>query len=334
VALSRPPPRARNLQRIGETMRMLGETWSLLRATFDEWQEDEASRLAASLAFYSALSMAPLVLFAVAIAGLVFGAEAARGQITSEIGGVIGHPGAEAIESILSSAHNKAQGTAATLIGVGVLLFGASGVFSELQTAMNTIWEVRARPGRGVWGTIKDRFASFTMVVGVGFLLMVSLILSAGLSAMTELFHLDDATPFLVQGVHILFSIATTSALFALLFKVVPDARVRWNDVWVGATVTAIMFTLGKLLIGLYLGRSSVASAYGAAGSIMAVLVWVYYSAQILFFGAELTQVWATRHGCVIVPSANAIPIARANAAKATASSSHTAQTNPPARAD
>ncbi len=287
------------------SVRSLG---SLLKQTFSEWNDDNAMRLSASLAFYTALSLAPLIVIVIAIGGMVFGDEAARGQIVGQIDGLIGTQGAETVQAILDSAKSTQGGIIATIISVAVLLFGASGVFGELQSALNEIFDVKPRPGRGILGILKDRFFSFTMVLGVGFLLLVSLVLSAGITAVGDRFGGSEAAPFLWQAINFVVSFAVISVLFALIFKVIPDIRIAWGDVWPGAIATAALFTIGRYLIGLYLGGGSVSSSYGAAGSLIAVLVWVYYSAQILFFGAELTQVYAARRGHQVLPSKDAVP--------------------------
>lgn len=283
--------------------------WSLLKETISDWSDDSAARLAAALAYYTLLSIAPLVVLAVAIAGLAFGEEAARGQISEQIGAVVGEQAAEAVETIARNARAPETGVLSSVLGVIVLLFGASGVFGELQSSLDTIWEVQPKPGRGILGVIKDRFFSFTMVVGVAFLLLVSLVLSTVLAALGR--YLSGALPggaALWTALNFVLSLGLITLLFALIFKVVPDAEIRWRDVWVGALVTALLFTVGKLLIGLYLGRSSLVSSYGAAGSIVALVVWVYYSSQIVFLGAEFTQVYARRFGSRIKPSADAVP--------------------------
>ena len=292
--------------------RAVTNVWSVLRATVDEWFDDKASRLAASLAFYTVLSLAPLILIVLAIAGVFLGEEAARGHLSTEISDLGGPTGAAAIEAILENAQDKSSGIGAAVLGTAILLFGASGVFGELQEAMDSIWEVAPAPGRGVWGVIRDRFTSFTMVVGVGFLLLVSLVVSAVMTAMASRMNAAlGNTAIVAQVFHVLISFGMTTGIFALIFRVVPDAEIQWRDVWFGAAVTAALFSVGKFLIGLYLGSSSVASAYGAAGSVVVVLVWVYYSAQVLFFGAELTQVWATRFGRRIQPRKGAVYMPR-----------------------
>ncbi len=283
---------------------------TLLKRTYADWSEDKASRLAAALAYYTALSLAPLLVIIVAVLSLVFGDQAARGQLVTQFGGLLGQQGATVVESVLASSRGTSSGVLATIVGVIVLLVGASGVFGELQDALNTIWEVKPRPGRGLRGVIKDRFFSFTMVMGVAFLLLVSLVITAALTALGSLFGGSfGALPILWQAINQIVSFAVTTGIFALIFKVVPDVKIPWRDVWVGALTTAALFTLGKYLIGLYLGRGTATSAYGAAGSLVAMLIWVYYSAQILFFGAELTQVYATLHGSRVVPTANAVPM-------------------------
>ena len=241
--------------------------WRLLRATTSEWMEDKAPRLGAALAFYSVLSIGPLLVIAIAIAALVFGEEAARGELVGQMRGLVGPEGANAIQEMIKNANRPAAGTLATLLGVLTLLFGASGVFGQLQDAMNTIWEVQPKPGRGILGTIKDRFLSFAMVLGTGFLLLVSLVLSAGLAAFFALAGgLAPGLGAVLQVANTLVSFAVVAVLFALIFKLLPDAKVAWRDVWVGAVLTTVLFLVGKGLIGLYLGRSGFGSAYGAAG--------------------------------------------------------------------
>lgn len=284
---------------------------TILSETASDWMDDKAMRLAAALAFYTLLSIAPLLILAVSVAGLVFGDEAARGGIAQELQGVLGSEAAKAVETLLANASTPSSGVIGTIVGIAVLLFGASGVFGELQDALNTIWEVKPKPGRGVRGFIRDRFFSFTMVLGVAFLLLVSLVLSAVLGALGGYFssHLPGGE-VLWQVVNFVISFVAIAALFALIFKYVPDVKIGWHDVWIGAAATALLFTLGKLAIGLYLGRSSIASPFGAAGSVVVLVVWVYYSAQILFFGAELTQVCARRFGSRVVPADNAVAVA------------------------
>jgi membrane protein len=283
---------------------------ALAKETFSGWSEDKASRLAAALAYYTVFSIPPLLIITLAIAGIFLDEEAARGQIVGEISGLVGQDSADAIETMIQNASQPGESVAAAVIGVVVLLFGASGVFGQLHDALNTIWEVEPKPGRGILGTIKDRFLSFTMVLGIAFLLLVSLVISAALAALDEfVVGLLPGTEAIMQVVSIVISFAVTTLLFALVFKVVPDAEIAWRDVWIGAAITALLFTIGRTLIGLYLGRSETISTYGAAGSLVLILLWVYYSAQILFLGAEFTQVYANKYGSRIRPDEDAVPV-------------------------
>jgi membrane protein len=290
--------------------------WSLLRQTVAEWLEDKAPQLGAALAFYTALSIAPLLVLALVAAGYFLGADAARGQIAGQLDSLIGDAGSEAIEDMLASAHEPKAGSIAAVFGFITLLFGASGVFGQLQDALNTIWEVKPKAGRGFFGMIRDRFLSFAMVMGIVFLLLASLLVTAALSSIGQwASQLPDSLQWAAHAVNVVVSFAVITLLFAMMFKVLPDVKIAWSDVWLGAAVTALLFTIGKFAIGLYLGQSSMASAYGVAGSFVVLLVWVYYSAQIMFFGAELTQVYANRHGSGIVPTENAEPVTEADRA-------------------
>jgi len=280
--------------------------WRFLKETYSEWSEDRAPRLGAALAYYTVVSITPVLVIAIGIAGVVFGRQAVQTQVIDQIQALVGPQGADAVRAMLANAGQQPEtGIVATVIGVAALLFGASGVFGELQDSLNTIWGVKARPGAGVWGTIKARFLSIAMVLGVGFLLLVSLVLSAALVAVGT-FVATLVPVSLLQLVNVVVSFAVITLLFALIYKVLPDVQLGWRDVWLGAAVTSLLFTVGKSVIGLYLGKSSFASAYGAAGSLVVLLVWVYYSAQILFFGAEFTKVWARRHGRGWQPEARA----------------------------
>lgn len=286
------------------------DIFELLKETYNEWSEDKAARLAASLAYYTVFSIAPLLIIVIAVAGLVFGREAAQGQIEAQIQGLIGEDSAKFVQTLIEASSNKTTGTIATVIGVVTLLFGATGLFGQLQDALNTIWEVTPKPGRGVLGIIKDRFFSFTMVLGIGFLLMVSLVVSAALATVNEYVSgLFDNLAFLGQVINFIVSFGVITLLFATIYKILPDVEIAWRDVWIGAAVTALLFTIGKFLIGLYIGHSAVASSYGAAGALVVILLWVYYSAQILLLGAEFTQVYAKRFGSRLVPDEDAIPV-------------------------
>jgi membrane protein len=299
-------------------MRLRNTTISrLLAETVREWREDHADRLAAALAYYTMFALAPLLIVVLAIAGVVFGDEAARGALGHQIQGLIGGDGAALIEDMVAAARRPAEGRMAALLGFGLLLFGATGVFGQLQDALNTIWEVVPRADRGLWRLIRTRFLSFTMVLGTGFLLLVSLVLSTGLTALQDAWGpTSEPAVWLWQGLNMLLSLALTTLLFGMIYNILPDVDIAWRDVWLGALITAVLFGVGKQAIGLYLGHSSVASAYGAAGSLVVILLWVYYSAQILFFGAELTQVYANRHGSGSEPSRGAAPVTEADRAQ------------------
>ncbi len=273
-------------------------TYQLLEATYTEWRNDKVPRMGAALAYYTIFSLAPLLVIAIAIAGFVFGPEAVQGRITNEIQGLIGPDSARAVQTMIQSAHKPAHGVVATIFGIGILLLGASGVFSEMQDALNTIWKVDTTSKTGVWNLVKSRFLSFGMVLGIGFLLLVSLLLSAALSAVaTYASGFLPTPPAALHAVDFAFSLFFIAGLMAMIFKLLPDVKVPWSDVWLGAVITSLLFTAGKFLIGFYIGKSVTMSAYGAAGSVVIILAWIYYSAQILYFGAEFTRVFSTRFG-------------------------------------
>lgn len=293
-----------------ERIRSIGQVVELFKAAFADWSEDKASRLAAALSYYAAISLAPLLIVVLGIAGLVFGREAATGQVAAQITGLLGNQGAQVIQDIIANSSKPSTGILSTVIGTAVLLLGASGVFGALQDGLDTIWEVQPKPGRGIAGLIKSRFLSLTMVFGVCFMLLISLAISAALSALGK--YAGEVLPmpiFALELLNFIVSFVIITLLFALMYKFIPDAEIRWNDVWIGAAVTALLFTIGKFLIGLYLGRSTIGTAYGAAGSLVVILVWIYYSAQILFFGAELTQVYTNKYGSRIRPAKDAEPV-------------------------
>lgn len=281
--------------------------WNILRDAASAWVEDNAFRLSAALAFYTLLSVAPLFVIVTAVAGLAFGQEAASGQLSAQLRGLVGEAGAEVMKTAVEKADRPTAGVIATVIGVVTLLFGASGVFGELQGALNTVWHAKPKPGRGVWGFVRDRFLSFGMVLAVGFLLLVTLVVSTALAALGG--HLEGLVPglaVLMGAANFAVSFLVVAALFALMFQFLPDVRIGWRFAWFGAAVTAALFTVGKGLIALYLGRAGVATPFGAAGSLAAFVIWVYYSGLILFFGAELTRS-AVRHlGGKIEPTPNA----------------------------
>lgn len=284
--------------------------FSIAVETFKQFNEDKAPRLAAALAYFTIFSIAPLLIIVIAIAGAVFGREAAQGQVMDQVQGMVGETGGQVIEDMLQNANQNDGGTFATIVSVVTLVLGASGVFLQLQDALNTIWGVMPNPRAGIMHMIKSRILSFSLVVGVGFLLLVSLVISAALAAFDQ--FLNNAFPgggVILQLINLGISIVVITLMFAVIFKYLPDVEISWNDVWIGALTTAILFNIGKFAIGLYIGNSSVASVYGAAGSLVVLLIWIYYSSLILFFGAEFTQVYARRYGSNIRPADNAIPL-------------------------
>ena len=279
-------------------------TFALVKHTATEWIDQGLSRMGAALAFYTLFAIAPLFIIVLAIAGLWFGEAAARRELFSQVSGLVGSEGGDAIQALISAANRPKTGAWATVIAVVTLFVGATGVFVQLQDALNSIWGVRRAPGRGLRNFIKDRLLSFALIVGIGFLLLVSLVLSAGLSALGK--YMGGLLPVqetLWQGINFVVSFGVITLLFAMIFKLLPDVKIAWRDVWIGAMLTALLFNLGKFLLGLYLGRSSVTSAYGAAGSLVIVLLWVYYSAQILFFGAKFTQLYASQYSSHLEPA-------------------------------
>lgn len=280
---------------------------SLFKDAFKEWGEDKASRLGAALAYYTIFSIGPLLVVIIAIAGRVFGEEAARGQIVGTISGSVGEAGAEMIQSMIRSANEPGAGIVASVLGGATLLLGAAGLFSQLKDALNTIWDVKPKPGMGIMGVIRNNFLSFTMVLGTGFMLLVSLVINAALAAVGK--QLEDVLPggpLVWQIVNYVVSLLVITLLFAMIFKLLPDVKMPWHNVWVGALITAVLLVLGQIALGFYFGLSNPGSAFGAAGSLVLILVWIYYSAQILFFGAELTQVYARAHGTPPVPADHA----------------------------
>ena len=287
--------------------RVISNLPNLLKRTYQGWKEDKASRLAAALAYYTIFSLAPLLIIVIAVTGLFWDEGAVQQQVMNQVSGLVGAQGAEFVSELLTSASNPARGIIATILGVITLIFGALGAFNELHNALNSIWDVKEEETKGFVEAIKKvifaRLLSFSMILGIGFLLLVSLVISAGLSAVQE--TIGNAIPereIILQIVNLIISIGVITVLFALIFKFLPDAEIAWRDVWLGAFFTALLFSLGKFLIGLYLGNSAVGSSFGAAGSLVLLLVWIYYSAQILFFGAEFTQVYANTFGSKIVP--------------------------------
>lgn len=269
--------------------------WQLLKRAGTGFQADKAMTAGAALAFYTALSIAPLLLLVIVLAGTLFGREAARGEIAHQLNDLIGPEGADAVQAMLAKTQTPAGGLVSTIVGVATLLLAATGVFAQLQDALDTVWNVKpdARPS-GLWGLVRDRLLSFSMVCGMAFLLLVSLVFGAIVNGLSGVF--ERWLPYSslwISAANITVGFLVTALMFGMIFKVLPHARPSWGDVWVGALLTAGLFTVGKYLIGLYLGNAAVGSAYGAAGSFVVLLFWIYYSSLILLFGAEFTQVHA-----------------------------------------
>jgi membrane protein len=279
----------------------------LLKATFTAWSEDRVSRLAAALAYYAIFSLAPLLIIVIGVAGLVFNQADVREQIIAQTQDLFGKSGAQLIDSMLSNAFGAGSGWIATGIGIAILVFAATGLVVQLQGALNTIWGVDSIAKEGIINLLKDRLISLAMILGIGFLLLISLILGAVLSTLNDYFaNFIPNWVNLLQFANLLLSFVTITVLFAMIYKILPDVQITWRDVWIGAVVTALLFTIGKTLIGLYLSIASVGSAYGVAGSLVVILLWIYYSAQIVLLGAEFTQVYARKYGSQIVPDIEA----------------------------
>jgi len=274
----------------------LAAWFDLCRAAAAGWSADRAPSMGAAMAYYMVFSLAPMLILVIAIAGLVFGQAAAQGAIVEQLGDLMGVEGAAALQAMIASAGHKRAGVIATLIGTGTLLIAATAVFGELQAALNVIWKVQ-RPRRRMPAAVaRERLLSLSLILALGFLLLVSLVLSAALSAFGHYLNgVFPGLPLMLRILHLALSFGMMSVLFAMIFKILPDAPVAWQDVWVGAMATALLFSVGKYLIGLYIGSSNVASTYGAAGALVIILVWIYYSAQILLFGAEFTKACADR---------------------------------------
>ena len=282
------------------------EIGSLVKQAGTEWLEDKVPRLGAALAYYTVFAIAPVLILAIAIAGLVFSREAVQRQVLGQLRDLVGEQGGEAVRSMLVSAGES--GYTATAVGIALLLISAMALFGQLQDAMNTIWRVRPKPGRGVRGFLKDRLLSLTMVLGTAFLLLVSLVVSTVLAAVVSLLGARQIG-ITGQVVDAVISLAVFTPLFAMIYRYLPDAEIVWKDVWLGAGLTAVLFVLGKVLIGLYIGHSAIASVFGSAGSLVVLLIWAYYAAQIFLFGAELTRVYANRFGSRIVPEPGAVAV-------------------------
>src|SRR5256714_2162492 len=286
--------------------------FSLLKQTFNEWLQDKAPQLGAALAYYTVFSLAPLILVLLSLVGVIFRHDPAGAwdKITQQMSYFLDPTAVQVVQSIAQKASQPGKSTIATIIGVALALFGASGVFGQLQDALNTIWGVKAKPGGGIWGFLRSRFLSFAMVGGVCFLLLVSLALESLLKGFSH--YVQSVLPgglVIAMCVYLIFDFGVVVLLFALIFKILPDVKIQWRDVWIGAVMTAIFFGIGKWLLGFYLGSGAAGSAYGPASSLITLLLWVYYSSQILLFGAEFTQVYTDRAGREVKPDEYAVRV-------------------------
>ena len=291
---------------------LVGNAASLLKQTFQEWLQDKAPQLGAALAYYTVFSLAPLILVLLAIIGFLFRDDPAGAwnKITQQMSYFLDPSALQVVQNIAQKAAQPGKSVIATIIGIALALFGASGVFGQLQDALNTIWGVKAKPGTGIWGFLRARFLSFAMVAGICFLLLVSLAIEALLKGFSH--YVQSVVPggiVIALTVYLVFDFAVVVLLFAMIFKFLPDVKIQWRDVWIGAVMTAIFFGIGKWALGLYLSSGAAGSAYGAASSLITLLLWVYYSSQILLFGAEFTQVYSDRAGRGVEPSEYAVRV-------------------------
>jgi len=273
--------------------------WALVKSSVSAWIDDYAPSMGAALAYYTVFSLAPLLLIVIAVAGVVFGQEAVRGEIVNQLAGLMGKESASAVQDLLKSASSPKEGFISSIVGVALLIVGATTVFAELQSALDRIWRVPApKKASGLWSLLRTRFLSFGMVLGLGFMMLVSLVVGAALSALGNWYGtVFRGWEVVLYCVNVLVSLTMSTTLFAMIYKFMPRARIAWSDVWIGAVVTAVLFEAGKFLIGVYLGKAGVTSGFGAAGSLVVLIVWVYYSAQIFLLGAEFTWVYARAHG-------------------------------------
>ena len=277
---------------------MIKKIWLLIKTTVIAWSDDYAPSMGAALAFYTLFSIAPLLLIVLSIMGFVFSAEAARGEIAQQLQNLMGEQSALAVQALLQNANKPTDGIVATIVGVLLLLIGATSVFGELQSALDRIWRApERRPISGIIPFLRSRLLSFGMIFGIGFILVVSLIFNAALLVFSQWWSVQFKWLIIINSVNLVFSFVMTTAMFALIYKYIPSVKIRWREVWLGALITAALFTVGKYLIGLYMTKSTVASSFGAAGSVVALLVWVYYSAQIFLLGAEFTWAYSTLYG-------------------------------------
>lgn len=283
----------------------------LIKETFKEFNEDNAIYYSASLSYYTIFSLPPIIIIIVSIAGSIFGKDVVSKEIYDQISHLLGQEGVNQVKEMVEGAQKARSSSFAKIIGILTLLFASTGVFIAIQSSLNVIWEVKAKPKSNIIKLIKDRILSFAMIVSISFLLLVSLIVHAFLVAIINLFNesFGEVTIIIIQGLNFIIPLGVVTLLFAMIFKYLPDAKINWRDVWRGAFVTALLFTAGKFLIGLYLGNSTIGSAYGAAGTVILILLWVFYSSILLFLGAEFTQVYAKSYGKRIEPSEYAVKV-------------------------
>ena len=276
-----------------------GRLWTVLKAAFAGWWNDNVPRMGAALAYYTLFSLAPILIVAIAIAGVVFGPEAVRGEIVGQIEGLVGRNGAQAVQAMLEGAGKPSSSVPATVIGIITFFLGATGAFLELQADLDAVWRVKPKSrGSFLRDLLMQRFISFGLVLGLAFLLLTSLVVSTALAAVhTFMGNAFPGVAVLWEALNVIVSLIVITLLFAMIYKVLPDVKLAWSDVWVGALVTAGLFTVGKFLIGFYIGTSAFSSTYGAAGSVIVVLLWVYYSSQIILLGAEFTRAYVDQFG-------------------------------------
>jgi membrane protein len=305
-----------------QTPKFFKQAWGLIKETFSEWSNDKAPRLGAALSYYTIFSMAPLLVLVISIAGLVFGRDAAEGRLLAQLSQVVGMDAGVALQSMVAKAGEHRAGIIATVVGLVVLMVGATGVVIELQDALNTVWKVVPKPGRGIKGLIRDRLLSIGIILAFGFLFIVSLVASSALAALGTVVR-GWLPGWLILGYVLNYgvSIAVIGVMLAMIFKILPDVKMAWRDVWLGAAVTSVLFHVGKFLIGLYVGKAGVGSTFGAAGSLAVLLVWIYYSTQLVLMGAEFTRAYANQFGSHVVPSDNAVAVPKTPLARLAAES-------------
>lgn len=283
--------------------------WLILRQAVDEFLNDNGMKLSASLSYYTIFSLGPVLMIVIALAGIFFGREAVQGKIYYQINGMVGNEAALQIQDIIKNIEQSQESSSGAIFGIVILIIGATGVFTEIQDSINYIWSIKAKPKRGYIKLLFNRFISFSLIIGFGFILMVSLVLHALIDLLYEKLvrYFEDAFLFVFQGINYVLLFGIISILFTVIFKVLPDAKVRWRDAYVGAAFTSVLFLIGKFAIGFYLGNSNVSATFGAAASLIILLLWVYYTSIILFFGAEFTKVYTLNFGGGIVPDDTAV---------------------------